>query len=290
MFCKNCGNEISDDAAFCSNCGCSCRDDVAGSMNPNQTRGITADGSNSVMDILNECKEIIRMFFSKKPTSVIEKYAEKKTYAGLFIVIISTIVISLVFCVNATQIMNSLLSMAKNGALSLIGSWGDIGSSVSDVGSSVEIKIPVMYGLFWKMFLAFMVVSVIETLVIYFILHVKKCRLESVLYIFNIIGIANIPVIVGELLCFILGFIFVPLIFIVVASAIIIKIIFIYEGLKEVSGLENGPVIELSIFIVIMCIVVMIIGSLLMTGTVSTVYEALKSKADSMTNDVSLFN
>lgn len=291
MFCKNCGNEISDDAVFCSNCGCSCKEDATGKGKINDIKNVATSGKagNIIMDMLGETKEIIKLFFSRNPVSAIEKLVKEKTYTGLFMIIICTLIISFAFCVNSTQVINYIISVAKNGAVSLVGSMGDVGASLSSVGDVVEIKLPVMYGLFWKMFLAYAAVSVVEVVLIYVIMMVKKQKPESILYILNVVGIANIPIMMGEVVCLVVGFIFVPLVFIIVASTLIIKVILIYEGMKELLDSEDSPVWEISVFAAIMCIAMIIIGSMLLTGTVGTVYEVLKSKVDSMTNDMSSF-
>lgn len=291
MFCKNCGAEISDGAVFCSNCGTNCNSDGDNVKNAGATQhlGTVGNTNNLILDMLAEYKEVVKTFCSKNPVSAIEKFTKKKTYVGLFMTIISIVIISFVFCINATQVINYIISMAKDGAASLIGSFGDIGSSLSSASDVVEIKLPVMYGLFWKMFLAYAAVSVVEVVLIYVIMTVKKQKPESILYIFNVVGIANIPIMMGEVVCLVVGFIFVPLVFIVVSSTLIIKVILIYEGMKELMDSEDSPVWEISVFAAIMCIAMIIIGSMLLTGTVGTVYEVLKSKVDSMTNDMSSF-
>lgn len=282
MFCTNCGAEIPNGARFCTHCGANVSD--AGEISRVGTEG---QFKSAVSILLGEGKDVIKMVFTKRPFLAVKKYAHEKSYIGIAMATICMLFFSFVSCINITQIINYGFSVAIDGLISLLSTYGDMGELYGFTSKNLGIEIPILYSLFGRLLLISILVFLCEFLLTYLVVRLRKQKPESLLNIFNIIGIAYMPIIIGGTISLVIGFFLPVLVIIVMISAIVAKLIFIYEGIKEIGMSENEPVWEFSLFVVVMCIAITLIGALFIKGSLEIIGQAFVNEFDSLSSNFS---
>lgn len=280
MFCKNCGVKLPDNAEFCSSCGANIK---------GIEKSYLGDGEekSNIANMLNECKDISKSFFSMNPVCTVKKYSHEKSYSGIFFTIINALIFSFVSCLNITKMINYGLALAMDKFVSLLRSINEIDSLLSIVNLSSNIQIPTLYSFFLRFLIIDLLVNACEVALVYLSADLKKKKPESLLYVLNIVGIANIPVAVGAVVSAILGCIVPPLAIVIVIYAIIVKLLFLYAGLKEIMEAECEPMWEYSLFILVLGVITTIVVSVCMKGSAEIVMQSIANELGSLTNSMS---
>lgn len=278
MFCRNCGNEMNDDALFCPKCGKNVNDstdDVAKKSGMDNIKPIS-------QDYTLKAKEIVKMAFSKKPLEAIRKMAEEESYIGVVFILVSALLFALESCLYLAQILNYILEYIMGKFNSFMESAATFGDLFSSSGSVMPVmQIPTSYDMFGSFFLVAIIVCALEGVEIYFILRILK-KQSPVARILNVVAISNVPVITGIVLSMAIGLIFPPLVLAVYILTFIMHMIYIYKGIKELSKLEREPFWEFTAFALVLSIILIISCLFILNMSVDTILEGLQDKLYSL--------
>lgn len=258
MFCKKCGNRIETSDKFCNRCGADLQE-------------IENHDTIEISKTVNDCKRILKKFFSKNPASSIEEARNVKSKIGIFFLILSILLFGFVSCLNITQYINLGLSSLNDVISSTTTDiLGGLGSQVSEYLPELEISF--LIELFIPYFIFAIVVTGIVCGGIYFTLKARKLPLPSLNCSFNMLGVISLPITTVLILNVLLGFIFplgTPFVF---AIGIFVSAIFAYETITTLSSNEYKPVIEMAIIV----FVILLIGIIILNITIGQIADELK--------------
>lgn len=279
MFCTNCGAEISNGARFCTHCGANVSD--AGVIYNGEREGHL---KSVISVLLSESIDVIKMIFTKRPLLAIKKYAHEKSYVGVTLATIAVLFFSFVACINITQLINFGFSAAVNKLISSLTVLADVEELYAITYVNLDIEIPILYELYGRLLLISILVFLSEFILTFLIVRLRKQKPESLLCILNVVGIAYMPIVIGEIVSLIIGFFLPYMVIIVMIFAIFAKLIFIYEGIREIGLLENEPVWEISLFAFLMSIVITVIGSMFIKGFIEIIGQSFMNKIGSFSD------
>ncbi len=278
MFCRNCGNEMNDDALFCPKCGKNVNDlteDAAKESGMDNIKPIS-------QDYTLKAKGIVKMAFSKKPLEAIRKMAEEESYIGVVFILVSALLFALESCLYLAQILNYILEYIMGKFNSFMESASTFGDLFSSSGSVMPVmQIPTSYDMFGSFFLVAVMVCVLEGVEIYFILRILK-KQSPTAGILNVVAISNVPVITGIVLSMAIGLIFPPLVLAVYILTFIMHMVYIYKGIKELAKLEREPFWEFTAFALVLSIILIISCLFILNMSVDTILEGLQDKLYSL--------
>ena len=274
MFCQKCGKEIDDNARFCANCG-----SELSTVNKNEFAVLRSLG----LDI----KEVTKKFFSKNPSSIMETSNNHKSKIGLVFILINALLFGFTTCLNVVQIANYWLgNVVSNSKAVLEDLLGNIVTSyLSDEISSSISEVPISFELFWPLMLMALIISAIVICLVYILLKVEKKPLKPFSSVSNCVGLASYPMIVALTVNLIVGLIIPYLTIFFFVMGILISLIYLYEGLKNIFEVEK-PIIRSAIIFMAILIVITIAISIGLNAIEEAILDAISSGTGSVLGEL----
>ena len=137
MFCRKCGQEVSDGAAFCNNCGAN--------LNPVAAPVAAQGGNDKAINFINSILDIFKGFVTKGPKQLLDKSAKTTGFEWIVLAVISMLSCALGLTVNTNQLLGEdvveMLSMIDVGFGTMFG--------INLLASMVSIFVPI--GIVWFM-------------------------------------------------------------------------------------------------------------------------------------------
>ena len=236
--------------------------------------------------MVEEIKNIFKVFFSKAPCSVIEKSKISESKFGVIFILFNAILYGFAFCCNISQIlknwMNSVISSAESAVSDLIGGFGSAlaEDAISELSGGIE-EIPVLWDLVLPLALINLIVTAIIIACIYIVLKVKKQPLNPLTNTLNMVGVAGLPIIITCALNLILGLILPQYTLLIFVIGVLASVVLLYEGLKEIFKVEK-PLFE----IIIMLSAVLVIATIILNIALDKVGESFLNMISSEFSNV----
>lgn len=298
MFCKNCGEEIKDNAKFCGKCGAVVRDDVENSsetaaeymqevtVNKQNAAETASENNQKAAVLVNESKNLVLRFFTKNPSAVIKEAAHSKSYVGFVLIAISALLFAFVSCFNIPQagvsVLNSLMSSLQGMASSIAGS--SLGGLVAGAFPP-NLSASPLFNLFLPLLAVGIIMPAVQLAGMFIALKIKHKKMNHYTNAINVIGIATLPVSAVLILNFVLGFILpvsVPFIF---AAAVFVNMVLIFEGLRHIINDGNAPILAFSVIAAVICIVVLIICCIAVNSIIGSIQNSVTNAVGGAVSD-----
>ena len=258
MYCKNCGAEIAENVKFCPKCGtpqaASLSEQAPAAPTPteptpvNQTQvNQTANVENTVsgaQEYVEEGKSIISKLFSKNPFSIFDCNKDNALFISIGLYVIHILLFAFVICNNFTHIANFFVSLIQ---------------SKSGYGSLISIGLPVNYSLFLPLCGIACILLIAEFVEVYLFAIFYKQKPKSAVSVINVVGLAHIPMIMGLILSFVVGFVFPPVIIPVLVISMIVHTMFLHRGIKSLVVTDKELIWQFCILLLITGIIVGIV-------------------------------
>jgi Yip1 domain. len=293
MFCKNCGQEINDDSKFCSYCGEYLQEsgqpaEKGTALNPTVIRPSKAKALASAL--IKDLKNITGKFFTKNPASAITEASHSESQIWIVLIALNVLLFALVSCLNISQvikyILDSLTNYIKSTASSTVGS--SIAGSV--VGNNLpQFQVPAFFELFLPLVLLAVITLAAEFVGIYIALKIERKKPGSYVNVANIVSVASIPLSIALIANLILGLIYPPATLFLFVAAILVNMVLLYEGLRNIVDCEKAPIIGFVIIAAFLCVIALIalnigvhqIGKLLQNTLTNAIGGTLTDKLGS---------
>lgn len=261
MYCSNCGKQLADDAKFCDACGAQI-DPAA----PAAGAGAASAGAPvqppypAVKEnvLVTNFVKAIKGFYSKHTVRTVGQAAKSTGMEWILLTLISCLVYALALALNVKQLFDGAF-----GALS-----GVIVSAIYNFG------IWFLYGLIIA------VVSYFASSLLLFgavkLVFKKEVAVQNV---FNLVAVATLPLTTAYILNIILGFVWVPLIFVFSAAAFVATAVLLYVGMQKLDKFETSPFIAYVVVWIIVSLIVCIVVDVCLNAAAKSLMSNLLGEA-----------
>lgn len=265
MYCVNCGKNLADDAKFCDACGAPVASDQAApaaepvaAEAPVITPPVAQVPVAKQNAITSGFFKTLKGFFSKNTVRTVGESAKSTGMEWLLTALLCCLVYALALALNVKQIIDSTL-----GALSSM-----LGGKIYNFG------IWLLYGL---------LISILSYFLMSFVLFgtVKLVFKKNVNIhcVFNLVATASLPLATAYVLNIILGFIWIPFIFIFSAAALASTAVLLYAGMQKLDKFETSPFAAYSVVWIIVAAVLIIVASICIKSAVESLVGNLLGDA-----------
>ncbi len=256
MFCKNCGNQIDDNAAFCPVCGTALKEPASAPAAPTtaNTTAPAAPSAASVIfqSIMSNLVRVFKEFFSCDVMKGLATAAKSTTHEWAVLLFAYVLIFSLSVPI---VIKCALGSIAYFGSyIAAMAKFGPI------FGISLLVALIANAAIFFGLFVQIKLI------------HKKNVSIISVL---NAAEYAMLPITLACLINMLLALIWAPLAIMTFITAFIMQTILLYVGLQKLDKLEKSPFYTFTLVSFVCVCVVIGVAALLYNSCLSSILSGM---------------
>lgn len=299
MYCKQCGNQISEGSLFCNKCGARveameinineteikeniAEEEVAHTV---ETKEVVQEATNKAdNDFVASVIKPLKGFFSSKTVQTVQTSAKSSGLEWIVFMGLSALMCAFAVASNAKSLIKGIvgaltsgISGVASGLLSnnIVGSAVDsvtnpILNSVGDTVASSLFNFAVWFvgGLILGAGTYFVVSSLLYC-GMKLIMRVQ-CKMQCV---FNMVAVATFPMTLAFTLNIILGFIWLPLVIVSFVVGIIASAVLLYVGMQKLEKIDKSPywtyVLVMAVVILVVVVIAVIVIAIALAGMAS---------------------
>lgn len=310
MYCKQCGNQISEGSLFCDKCGA--RVEVT-EMNINETeiketmaeeKTVPTVETNEVVqeetnkadnDFIVSVIKLLKGFFSTKTVQTVQTAAKSSGLEWIVFMGVSALMCAFAVALNAKSFIKGIVGALTSGiygAASGLLSNNIVGSAVGSVANPIlnSVGDTVASSLFnfavW--FVGGLILGAGTYFVVSSLLYCGmklimrvQCRMQCV---FNMVAVATFPMTLAFTLNIILGFIWLPLVIVSFVVGIVASVILLYAGMQKLEKIDKSPywtyVLVMAVVILVVVIIAAIVIAIALAGMASQISNLASGLGD----------
>lgn len=219
MFCKNCGNQLPDNAAFCSNCGAN----TGATQSTQPVQAAPAKPAQMPLIFKRLIEQVVNFFIRKNPVGVVANSSRDTSWSGAIVAALGVLIISLANMVNVNQFIKSSVKKA-------FGNFVD--------NSAIAKMFPSGASFLWTL-LTITVLFVSASALVLLTVKVFAKKQITICGAINVVAYAALPMIGVAILNMIFGLIWyvLPIIFMIGAS--IFTVILIIMSVNKITDSQK---------------------------------------------------
>lgn len=219
MFCKNCGNQLPDNAAFCSNCGAN----IGAAPSAQPTHAAPAQPTQMPLIFKRLFEQVINFFVRKNPVGVVANSSRDTSWSGSIVAALGVLIISLANMVNVNQFIKSTVKNAY-------------GKLVDD--SYITKMFPSGASFLWTLLTTVVLFVSAAALVLLVVKGLAKKQI-TICGAINVVAYAALPMIGVAILNMIFGLIWLVLPIIFMIGASIFTVILIIMSVNKITDSQK---------------------------------------------------
>lgn len=293
MYCKQCGNQISEDALFCDKCGARVGMTEVSTNETEIKENIQIVENQEVVQqpVVKKDNEFVvsvikplKGFFSSKTVQTVQAAAKSSGLEWLVFMGLHTLMCAFSVTLNAKSLIKGLVGALTSGisdATSGLLSNNIMGSAIDSVTNPILNSVgDTVVGSLYN-FAAWFIGGLILGAGTYFVISsLLYCGMKLIMRvpckmkcIFNMVAVATFPMTLAYILNIILGFIWLPLVIVSSVVGIIASAVLLYIGMQKLEKLDKSPywayVLVMAVVALVIVIIYVVVIAIALVGMIS---------------------